>query len=167
MEIKINKAFNNQTDLSKCTDNQKVFLSVVSQIYENVEVDNYIFFTNNDLKIMIGIGERWDPRQDWTQKNNLWFFDTFDYMFIDYQNIGIKPKKLNKRHGWEFAGRPDFDITINDEKAQMMFWYLLGIFSNNQVTEYSSRDRMRRNEYRVHKDYARIITDIQKRKYTT
>lgn len=132
MEIKINKAFKDLTDVNALDDHKKIMLGVVSYIYSHIPMDNWIFFNPHDFYAMTGI-MRFTPETRWAQKTYPWIFELFDFQFHDYYNLGIRPKALSHRHGYEIAGKPQYGIEITDEDAIKMWFYLLGVFAHRDV----------------------------------
>ncbi len=161
MEIKINKTFAKLTDVHSLKDNQKIFLGVLSMIYVNVDMDTYLFFMNKDMRIMMDLDERWDPLQDWSinDPEKSWIYDCFEFQFHDYANVGLRPKvKLAHRKGWSTAGRGDYPVTLTSEKAIMMWWYLMGVFEHDVVSDFGWRPMSERtnnvsHKFKLHKDY--------------
>lgn len=146
-------------DVDALTDQQKIFLGVVSEMYVNLEMDTFIFFANSDLQILAEVRERFNPMEDWGRKQYPWLVENFDWMYIDEQNIGLRPKAMNHRKGRKVAGRPQHPVTITDTKCQMMWWYLLGVFNSNQVTDFAVRERGTNNIYRINKSYVHWICE--------
>ena len=142
MEIKINESFAELTDVDKLDDHKKIFLGVVSEIYVRLERDNYIFFDPHDLFVLIGI-KHFDPSQTWAKKNHGWIFDCFDIQYHGYSNVGFLPKKMKGKLGDGVAGPPKHSVTLTDEGAIKMWFYLLGVFSNREVvSDFKLRKRL-------------------------
>ena len=143
MEIKVVKSFAVHTDIEALDDHKKVFLAVVSAIYRTLDLDHYVFFQCNDLELMTGL-RRFDPTQRWNQNNEYgdftWFYDCFEYVFHNYQNLGIRPKKhagfWHKRFG-----KPTESTTITRPDAQRMYLYLMGrMHTQNVVSNFEFRE---------------------------
>ena len=141
MEIKINKGLADLYDVNSLDDHKKIFLAVVSLIYEKLPMDHYIFFDTHDMDILTGIRVM-DPNREYSKKQHPWFFEMFDYQFRDYQNMGIRPKKLSFRWGRDVAGKPQHSIEITDQYAINMWWYLLGTFHSldTKIVDFELRD---------------------------
>lgn len=154
MEIKINKAFAELTDINELDDHQKIFLGVVSNLYSYLPMDNWVFFNPHDLFIMTGI-KRFDPSTRYAQNHHTWAFECFDFQYHDYFNIGFRPKELSHRHGYEIAGKPQLTTTITDEGAIKMWFYLLGVFSSRDVvSDFQLRGSGRaRDAWNIHRSY--------------
>ncbi len=132
MEIKINKAFQDLTDVNALDDHKKIFLGVVSYIYSHIPMDNWVFFNSHDLLAMTGI-QRYTPDTKYSYRAHKWFEEVFEFQFHDYHNLGLKPKALSHRHGFEIAGKPQLSLEITDEDAIKMWFYLLGVFSHRDI----------------------------------
>ena len=167
MEIMVNEAFASLTDLDKLTDNQKVLLAVVSEIYTAVPMDHYIFFNQHDLEVLSNL-KRLDPTKPWAKNNYPWFFECFDYQFHDYQNLGIRPLDLNHRMGYDVAGKPTYPVTITDEHCQKMWWYLLGVFGSREIiSDFKLQKRVPNGAYQIHRSYIGELNHrLLKRDYT-
>lgn len=167
MEIKINQALADLTDVEALDDHKKIFLAVVSEIYRYVDKDHYIFFDPHDLFVLIGI-KHFDPSRSWTKKNHKWIFECFTLQYHDYHNIGFKPIYMNGKLGQAVAGPAKYVTEITDEDAIRMWWYLLGVFANRDVvSDWSLRERRTGyNAYLVDRSYiAEMNYRLVKREY--
>ena len=88
MEIKINKAFQELTDLNALDDHQKIFLGVISNLYSYLPMDNWVFFNPHDLFLMTGI-KRFDPSTRYAQNHHAWAFECFDFQYHVSTRSGI------------------------------------------------------------------------------
>jgi hypothetical protein len=159
MVIKINEGFHTLVDIESLSDNEKLFAAYLSEIYTQVESDTYLFFVSLDLRTLLNLHERWDPTRAWTKKRYPNLFKMYDWVFLDYNNIGVRPKYI--RNQWangltnpELAKEPLTSTEITEPRLEAMWWYLLGTLAHNPVSEFGIRETMNvQRAFRFHRDY--------------